>query len=119
MNEYDKMIIKAEVAIMLISDGKFYDDYDQGISALRDLRALLEYAKSTNERKALYNALDKMGWPEIKAFQNELAVGQGIFEDAGGYFMRCIKRLFGVAPEEEVTTYTKATRALIQKSLDK
>ena len=41
---------------------------------------------------ALENAISRMGWPEIRAFQEELRKGQSIYEDAGGYFMRGFRR---------------------------
>ncbi len=66
-----------------------------------------------SERQILFEAVDRMGWKEIRAFQEELKKGQSIHEDAGGYFMRCYKRLFGIAPREEVITYKGAMKAMI------
>ena len=65
------------------------------------------------ERQILCEAIDRMGWPEIHAFHAELKKGQSVYEDAGGYMMRCIGRLFGVAPREEIVTYQQAVKAML------
>jgi hypothetical protein len=63
-------------------------------------------------------AIDRMGWPEIHAFQDELRRGQDVFEDAGGFMMRAIRRLFGLpSPYSEVTTHQQAARAMVEKAL--
>jgi len=69
------------------------------------------------EREALENAINRMGWDEIHAFQNELRKGQDIYEDAGGFFMRAIKALFGIKPTDTVTAYQDAARALVTAAL--
>ncbi|MES2289250.1 MAG: helix-turn-helix transcriptional regulator [Pseudomonadota bacterium] len=68
------------------------------------------------ENEALERALDRMGWPEIHAFQRELARGQDVYEDAGGYFMRAIKALFGLPGKDPVVTYREAARAMIAQA---
>lgn len=68
------------------------------------------------EREILFDAVDRMGWPEIHAFNAELHKGQGVYEDAGGYMMRCIKCLFGIRPREEVYTYKQAMKAMIDEA---
>lgn len=71
-----------------------------------------------SEEEALEGAVDRMGWPEIHAFQDELRKGQDYREDAGGFMMRAIRRLFGLpSPVDEVTTYQAAARAMVAKSL--
>lgn len=71
-----------------------------------------------SEEEALEAAVDRMGWPEIHAFQDELRKGQDYREDAGGFMMRAIRRLFGLpSPFEEVTTYQAAARAMIAKAM--
>lgn len=68
-------------------------------------------------RAALEAAVDRMGWPEIRAYQSELRKGQSIYEDAGGYFLRAIRRLFGLPEkDEEVITYQRAASALIAQA---
>src|SRR5688572_113482 len=63
---------------------------------------------------ALENAISRMGWPEIRAFQEELRKGQSIYEDAGGYFMRGFRRLFGLPQSDEaVLTYRRAAKAMV------
>ncbi|WP_051949306.1 hypothetical protein [Methylosinus sp. PW1] len=71
-------------------------------------------AGDDNERVALENALDRIGWDEIHAFNGELAKGQDIHEDGGGFFRRAIKALFGVKPKDPVVTHRDAARALIE-----
>jgi hypothetical protein len=62
-------------------------------------------------------AIDRMGWPEIHAFQRELKRGQDYREDAGGFMMRAIRRLFGLpSPYSEVVTYQEAARAMVEKA---
>lgn len=66
-------------------------------------------------RAALEAAVDQMGWPEIHAYQAEMRRGQSIYEDAGGYFMRGLRRLFGLPQiDEEIITHQKAARAMIE-----
>lgn len=38
--------------------------------------------------------VDEMGWDEVKAFNAEIRRGQ-LYDDAGGYLVRCIGKLFG------------------------
>lgn len=61
----------------------------------------------------LEQAIDRMGWPEIDAFFVELRKGQGVYEDGGGYFIRAIKRLFGLKPVDDVLTYKEAAKKLL------
>lgn len=62
----------------------------------------------------LEQAIDEMGWEEINAFKNQ--EGQSIYEDAGGYFLRKIKCLFGIYPQDEIVTYQKAAKRLIEEA---
>lgn len=72
---------------------------------------------TVDERECLELAIDRMGWPEIRAFQEELRRGQDVFEDAGGFWKRAIRRLFGLpSPYSEVTTYQQAARAMVEKA---
>lgn len=74
---------------------------------------------AAREREILEAAIDRMGWPEIHAFQEELRRGQDIREDAGGFMMRAIRRLFGLpSPHSEVVTYQQAARAMIAAAKD-
>ena len=74
-------------------------------------------APNDDLRAALEEAIDRMGWPEIHAFQDELRKGQDIREDAGGFMLRAIKALFGIKPTDPVTTYQQAARALVDAAL--
>lgn len=69
------------------------------------------------EKEILEAAIDRMGWDEINAFNAELYRGQSTFEDAGGYMLRAIKRLFGLPTQENViVTYQEAARALVNQA---
>lgn len=57
--------------------------------------------------------LDAMGWPEIEAYHEELRRGQGR-DDAGGYMLRAIARLFGIERGyNPQVTYEQAARAAL------
>ena len=58
---------------------------------------------------------DKLGWDDIRRFQTELKRGQGIREDGGGFFIRCIMALFGKKPDT-VETYQEAARRLLAEA---
>jgi hypothetical protein len=74
---------------------------------------------TSEEREILERAIDRMGWPEIRAFQAEMSKGQSIYEDAGGYFMRGLRRLFGLPQaDEEVVTYQQAARAMVKQAME-
>jgi hypothetical protein len=71
-----------------------------------------------DEREALEAAIDRMGWTEIHAFDEEMRKGQGVYEDAGGYIMRGIRRLFGLPEKDrEIVTYQKAASAMVDAAL--
>jgi hypothetical protein len=100
---------------MLDSD-KHHQRYEATVKAWNDLRTILNALSPDEERVALERALDRMGWPEIDAFRDELRKGQDVYEDAGGYFMRAIKALFGIKPRDPMLTYQEAARALIEEA---
>lgn len=62
---------------------------------------------------AAERAIDRMGWDEIHAFQDRL--GQSPYEDAGGFMLRKIKRLFGICPDP-LPTYQEAARAMLAEA---
>jgi len=66
---------------------------------------------------AVERAISKMGWPEIKAYENELRNGQQD-DDAGGYFIRCLSRLFGVKRPLRAASelYRSGMRAMVNKA---
>jgi len=66
------------------------------------------------EDAAVDRAIDRMGWPEIHAFNYALRSGQDVREDAGGYMLRAIKALFGSKPADPVLTYRAAARAMVE-----
>lgn len=58
---------------------------------------------------------DHLGWPDIRRFQAELNRGQGVQEDGGGFFVRCIMALFGKKPDV-VETYQEAAARLLREA---
>lgn len=65
----------------------------------------------------LETVVANLGWPEIRAMQEELQRGQDIYEDAGGFFIRSYRRLFGLPKaRNEVTTYRDAVRAMLKEA---
>jgi hypothetical protein len=83
--------------------------------ALRAENARLQARADAARRQALEEAIDRMGWPEIHAFEDELRKGQGVREDAGGFMLRAIKALFGLKPDT-VETYRNAMRAMLKEN---
>jgi hypothetical protein len=82
----------------------------RGITAARQIH-------SGDRTALLAEAVDRMGWPEIHAFRDELRRGQDVFEDAGGFWMRAIRRLFGLpSPYSEVETYQQAARRMVAEA---
>ena len=101
------------------ADGSDEPDDLRGIRARTLLGAAIQLErKIETEETILEDAIDRMGWPEIHAFQEELQRGQGVCEDAGGFFMRAIRRLFGRPKMEGVVTYQEAARALVKEALE-
>ena len=58
---------------------------------------------------------DHLGWPDIRRFQAELARGQGVREDGGGFFVRAIMALLGKRPDP-VETYQEAARRMLKEA---
>lgn len=84
---------------------------------LHKLQRENEVRSAEVERSALEDAVDRMGWPEINAYYAELNLGQGIDEDAGGYFLRALRRLFGLPSNRKaVERYQVAARAMIGRA---
>lgn len=54
-----------------------------------------------------------IGWEDIQRFQAALRAGQGVEEDAGGFFARCIQTLLGI-PTDPVTPYREAARQMLE-----
>ena len=58
---------------------------------------------------------DHLGWADIHRFNAELRRGQGVREDAGGFFVRCLMALFGKR-HSEIETYQEAARRLLKEA---
>lgn len=58
---------------------------------------------------------EDIGWDDIRRFQAELNRGQGVGEDGGGFFVRCIMALFGKKPDQ-VETYQEAAGRLLREA---
>jgi len=57
--------------------------------------------------------ISHMGWEQVTAFQNEMRRGQ-LYEDAGGYFIRAIGKLFGSrARYDELDIWKRAASAAV------
>ncbi len=93
-----------------------------------EMKSDLEFLLRVSERvhlppsviqSVLNVAIDEMGWPQIDAFNRELRKGQDFCEDAGGYLLRCIGRLFGAKSERnEVNTYKGAMKAIVREAVE-
>ncbi len=59
-------------------------------------------------------AINNMTWDNIGAYNKEIKRGQ-IYEDAGGYLLRCIGRLFG-AKYYSLKYYQNAVRKMIKEA---
>lgn len=69
---------------------------------------------SEQAEHVLETVVANLGWPEIHAMQEELRRGQSVYEDAGGFFMRAYRRLFGLPNDgREVLSYRAAVKAMI------
>lgn len=60
---------------------------------------------------------DDIGWEDVQRFQDALRAGQGVEEDAGGFFARCIKALLGIRTDP-VTPYRRAVRRMLEGGRD-
>lgn len=89
-----------------------------GYSLLEASRGLLDWDGAAEQARALreegYYLVrpEDIGWPEIRAFQSELRGGQGVREDGGGFWVRCIMAPFGKKPDA-VETYQQAAARLL------
>jgi len=81
-------------------------------------RIALRVAERTGQPPALVQqildaAVEEMGWPEIEAYYAEFRKGQ-VYDDAGGYILRCIGRLFGARTRhDELENHRRSARGLI------
>lgn len=65
------------------------------------------------EAEIVERVIDRMGWPEIHAFQERMS--QDVYEDAGGFMLRRIKRLFGIR-RDPILTHQEACRAMLAQA---
>lgn len=56
-----------------------------------------------------------IGWEDIRRFSEELEKGQGVREDGGGFFVRCIMALFG-KKADPVETHQRAAARLLREA---
>ena len=83
--------------------------------------SLLQFAAKTagvtpeQAEEVLETIVANLGWPEIHAMQAELRRGQDIYEDAGGFFIRAYRMLFGLPRIDwEIQNYQQAVRTLLK-----
>lgn len=97
--------------------GRFLPRYEGQVDIVARVPAPGEPLSPGDEAAALDRAIERMGWPEIRAFETELARGQDVAEDAGGYMLRAVRRLFGLPPNRSrIQTYRDAARALVWRA---
>lgn len=98
--------------------GEGFDEVEATIVEPAILSALTARDNTAlREAEVLERAIDRMGWSEIHAFQNELRKGQDVREDGGGFMIRAIKALFGVKRGDPVENYQQAARRMIDTAL--
>ena len=107
-------VVLNDIAAMM---SEFVDNWPEPkkvSTALALVAKTIRAALDENEADALERAIDRMGWDEIRAFQERLS--QDVYEDAGGFMLRKIKRLFGIR-RDPVLTYKDAARALVAQAM--
>lgn len=82
---------------------------------LLDWEGSAELARSLRDEGYYLVRTEDIGWPEINAYHDELNKGQSVWEDGGGFFVRCIMALFGKKPDE-VETYQQAAARLLAEA---
>lgn len=82
---------------------------------LLDWDGAAELARSLADEDYYLVRADDLGWADIHRFQDELRKGQGVREDGGGFFVRCIMALFGKKPDP-VETYQQAAERLLREA---
>lgn len=65
--------------------GRLFALYDGQAWVPGPIPAFGEPATPEDEAVVLKRAIERMGWPEIRTFQEELSRGQAVYEDAGAY----------------------------------
>jgi len=73
------------------------------------------------EETLLERVIERMTWEEIHAYQAEMQKGQSVYEDAGGFILRGLRRLFGLKEVRypEVINYQNAARAMMRSLKDR
>ena len=69
-------------------------------------------ARMLRERGYYLVRSDDLGWDDIRRYNEELRKVQDVYEDGGGFFVRCIMALFG-KKADPVTNYQQAAQALL------
>lgn len=96
---------------------RFLPRYEGQVDILARVPAPGEPLSPGDEAAVLDRAIERMGWPEIRAYEAELARGQDVAEDAGGFMLRALRRLFGLPPNRSrIQTYRDAARALVRRA---
>lgn len=106
---------------LAVEDGEMeFDGSVFQIECCERERYELEVLQKTQsyEFHVLNDALNRIGWPEIHKFQEELRKGQAVDEDAGGFMLRCIKRLFRIKRRDPVLTFQEAARSMLSEQLE-
>jgi len=85
--------------------GRLFGLYEVQEEVLERIPAPGEPPTSEAEAAVLECAIERMGWPQIRAFEEELGRGQDVAEDAGGFMLRAVRRLFGL-PSQKASVIT-------------
>ncbi len=84
-------------------------------NGLLDWDGAAELARSLRYEGYYLVRSEDLEWADINRFNDELHKGQGIREDGGGFFIRCIMALFGKKPDP-VETYQQAAERLLREA---
>lgn len=89
-----------------------HQHHDQSLMA----RVARRCRMSTEQAQQVADTLiDEMGWEEINRFYDEKSFGQAE-DDAGGFVLRCIGKLFGARGRyDDLTAYKVRARAAIKE----
>lgn len=87
----------------------------EGSAGLLDWDGAAEVARRLRADGYYLVRAEDIQWSDIRRFQGELNRGQGVYEDAGGFLVRCIMALFGKR-HDPVETYQEAADRLLKEA---
>ena len=84
-------------------------------AGLLDWDGAAELARRLRDQDYYLVRSDDLDWSDIRRFQEALNHGQGVREDGGGFFVRCIMALFGQRADP-VENYREAAERLLREA---